>query len=135
MKTVRAERRSPALKRGGSPRIKSQCSADRSTKDAHIIAARDLSGLFGREAYAQHRRNEMYPLRVVLQTAGVDLLVSADANVLYPDDINHFFQAIDIFFEAMEEVPDPDGAARLGNCARVVAADLPFLERCRTHSR
>jgi hypothetical protein len=33
----------------------------------------------------------MHPLRVVLQTAGGDLLVSADANVLYADDINHFF--------------------------------------------
>src|ERR1019366_4180164 len=49
-------------------------SADRSTKDAHIIAARDLSGLFGREAAAQHRRDEMHPLRVVLQTAGGDPL-------------------------------------------------------------
>jgi hypothetical protein len=46
-----------------------------------------------------------------LQTAGGDLLVSADANVLYADDINHFFQAVDIFFEAREEVPDANCAA------------------------
>src|SRR3954465_14110821 len=82
-------------------------SADRSTKDAHIIAPRDLSGVFWREAAAQHRRDELHPLRVVLQTAGSDLLVGADGNMLYADDLNHFFQAVDIVFEAREEVQMP----------------------------
>src|SRR5437773_5850893 len=88
-------------------------SADRSTKDAHIIATRNLPGVFWREAAAQHRRDELHPLRVVLQTAGSDLLVGADGNMLYPDDLNHFFQAVDIIFESREEVPDPDCTARL----------------------
>jgi hypothetical protein len=110
-------------------------STDGSTKDAHIIASRDLSGLFGREATSQHRCDEMHPLRVVLETGGTDLLVSADANVLDADDINHFFQAIDIFFEARKEVPDADCAACLSDHARVVVADLPCRERRRTHRR
>src|SRR5436190_24128463 len=110
-------------------------SADRSTKDAHIIAPRDLSGVFWREAAAQHRRDQLHPLRVVLQTAGSDLLVGADGNMLYGDDINHFFQAVDIFFEAREEVPDADCTARLGNRPRVVAADLPSVSGVGTHRR
>jgi hypothetical protein len=75
---------------GGAPDLILE-SADRSTKDAHIIASRDLSGLFGREATSQHRCDEVYPLRVVLETGGADLLISADANVLDADDISHFF--------------------------------------------
>src|SRR6266550_51609 len=110
-------------------------SADRGTKDAHIIAPRDLSGVFWREAAAQHRRDELHPLRVVLQTAGSDLLVGADANMLYADDLNHFFQAVDIVFEAGEEVPDADCTARLGDHPGVVAADLPPRERRRAHCR
>jgi hypothetical protein len=47
----------------------------------------------------------MRPLRVVLETGGADLLVSADANVLDADDINHFFQAMDIFIEARRAKP------------------------------
>ncbi len=70
-----------------------------------------------------------------METGGADLLVSADANVLHADDVSHFFQAIDIFFEARKKVPDADCAARLGDHARVVAADLPCRERCRTHRR
>src|SRR2546430_10808116 len=77
-------------------------SADRSTKVAHIVAPSDLSGIFWREAAAQHRRDELHPLRVVLQTAGSDLLVGADANMLYADDLNHFFQAVDLVFETRE---------------------------------
>src|SRR5436190_15210096 len=106
-------------------------SADRSTKDAHIIATRNLPGVFWREAAAQHRRDELHPLRVVLQTAGSDLLVGADGNMLYPDDLNHFFQAVDIVFEAREEVPDADCTAGLGDRPGVVAADLPSRERRR----
>src|SRR5438874_11575576 len=83
-------------------------SARCSTKEAHIIATRDLSGVFWREAAAQHRHDELHPLRVVLQTAGSDLLVGADGNMLYADDLNHFFQAVDIVFETREEVPDAD---------------------------
>src|SRR5213076_2542311 len=86
-----------------------------------------LPGIFWREAAAEHRRDQLHPLRVVLQTAGSDLLVGADGNMLYGDDINHFFQAVDIFFEAREEVPDADCTARLGNRPRVVAADLPSV--------
>ena len=62
-------------------------------------------------------------------------LVSADANVLHANDINHFFQAVDIFFEAREEVPDADCPTGLGNCACMVAADLPRRERRRAHRR
>jgi hypothetical protein len=43
------------------------------------------------------------------------LLIGADADVIYSNDINHFFQAIDIFFEAWEEVPNADRATRLGD--------------------
>jgi len=37
-------------------------SADSSTKDTHIIAASNLACLFGREAAAQHRGDQMHPL-------------------------------------------------------------------------
>ena len=110
-------------------------SADRSTKNAHIISAGDFSSLFGREATSQHRCDEMNPLRVVLEAPGSDLLVGANADMIHANDINHFLQAIDVFFEAGEKMPDTDRAARLGDHARVVAADLPCLERCRTHRR
>jgi hypothetical protein len=39
--------------------------ADDSAKDAHIVAAGDLSGLLWAKATAQHRRNEMHPLGVI----------------------------------------------------------------------
>jgi hypothetical protein len=55
-------------------------------------------------------------------------LVSADANVLYADDINHFLQAVDIFFEAWKEVPEADCPARLGDRTQGVAAYLSCRE-------
>ena len=75
----------------------------------------------------------MHPLRVVLKSARGNLLVRADANVLNANDINHFLQTVDIFFEVGEEVPDAYSAARPGNRERVVAADLPCRERRRAH--
>ena len=108
-------------------------STDSSAKDAHIVATRDLSGLIRREAAAQHRPHQVNPLRVVLQTTRSNLLVRADANVLNANDINHFFQAVDVFFKAGVEMPDADRAARLGDRERMVAADLPRRERRRTH--
>src|ERR1700730_11734587 len=47
------------------PKLGTLNSADHVAKDAHIIATRDLSGIFGSEAAAQHRRDEAPPLRVV----------------------------------------------------------------------
>src|SRR5258708_34935959 len=77
-------------------------SPDRGAEDPHVVAARDLSGLLGGEAAAQHRRDELDPLRIVLDTAGGSLLVGADADVLDPDDVGHLLEALDIFVEARE---------------------------------
>jgi hypothetical protein len=60
-----------------SNRLPAFRSADRSTKDPHIVAACNLSGLFRCEAAAQHRRDELHPLRVILHAARGDLLVGA----------------------------------------------------------
>ena len=43
-----------------------EASADRSTKDAQVVAAGDLARLLGAEAAAQHRRDEMHPPRIIL---------------------------------------------------------------------
>ncbi len=86
-----------------SNRLQAFRSADRSTKDPHIVAACNLSGLFGCEAAAQHRRDELHPLRVILHAAGEDLLVGANADVIDPDDLGHLFEPVDIFIEAREE--------------------------------
>src|SRR5208283_607379 len=101
-----------------------QASADRSAKDPHIVDAGDLSGLLRRKAATQHRRDEMHPLRKVGHASRRNMLIGADADVIDPDDLGHLLQAIDIFVEAREEVPDADGAAGLGNSSRMVGADL-----------
>jgi hypothetical protein len=50
----------------------------------------------------------MHPFRVVLDDAGSDLLVGADANVIDAYNIHHFLKTTDVSFEAGEEVPDAD---------------------------
>lgn len=82
-------------------------SADRNAKDPHVVAACDHAGLFRREAAAQHRSDKLYPLRVVLQAAGPDLLVAADADVIHADNVGHLLEPFDILFEAREKVPIP----------------------------
>src|SRR6267154_4754201 len=108
-------------------------SADHGAKDAHIVAACDLSGLLGGEAAAQHRRDEVHPLRVVWQAPGRHMLVGADADMIDPDDLGHLLQTVDVFVEAREEVPDADRAAGLGNRPRMVEADLPAGQRGWAH--
>src|SRR5579883_1038335 len=90
-------------------------SADCGAEDAHIIAAGNLAGLFGREAALQHRRDELHPLGVILEDARSGLLIGADAHMIDPDDVDHFLQAVDIFFQARKEVPDADRASGFGN--------------------
>src|SRR5713226_2049897 len=116
-----------------SNRLQAFRSADRSTKDPHIVAACNLACLFGCEAAAQHRRDELHPLRVVLQAAWGDLLVGADADVIDADDIDHLLQPFDILVQAWEEVPDADRTAGLGDRTRVVPADLPPDQRRGAH--
>src|SRR6516164_3857453 len=103
----------------------SEASADHSAKDTHIVATRDLSGLLGSKAAAQHRRDEVHPLGVVRQASRRDMLVGADADMIDPNDFGHLFETVDIFVEAREEVPDADRAAGLGDCARMAGTDLP----------
>src|SRR5260370_1061500 len=82
---------------------------------------------------AQQRSDEMHPSRVVLDaTPGVEL-VGADADVIDPDDLDHLFQAVDVFVEARKEVPDADRSAGAGDRPRVIGADLPAVQRGRTH--
>src|SRR5207248_4350886 len=97
-------------------------SADRSAEDAHVVAAGDLAGLLGREAAAQHCRDEVHPLSVVPYASRRDMLVGADADVIDPDDLCHFLDAVDVFLEAREEMPDADRAASLGNRLRMIGA-------------
>jgi hypothetical protein len=77
----------------------------------------------------------MHPFRVILHSARSDLLVGSDADVIHSDNVDHFFEAIDEFFETGEEVPYPDRSARFGNCPRVIVAYLPASERRRSHRR
>src|ERR1700751_2128534 len=114
--------------RGGAPNT-----ANRRAEDPHVIAAGNLAGLFGGETAAQHRCHQLHPLRIILHRARIGLLIGADANVIDPDDVDHFLQAIDIFFKAAEEVPDADGAASFGDRAGVVRADLPRDQRRCAH--
>jgi len=101
--------------------------ADRRAKDAHVVAAGNLPRFLGGEAAAQHRSDEMHPSRVVLDaTPGVEL-VGSDADVIDPDDLGHFLEAVDIFVEARKEVPDADRAAGVGDRPSVIGADLPGL--------
>jgi len=53
------------------------------------------------------------------------VLVGADADVIDADYIGHLLQAVDVFVEAREEMPDADRAAGLGDRPRMVGADLP----------
>ena len=55
-----------------------------------------------------HRSDKLHPLRVVLQAAGSDLLVGAYADVIYPDNVGHLFEPLDILFETRKKVPDSD---------------------------
>src|SRR5712691_292668 len=97
-----------------------KASADGDAKDARIVAAGNLSGLLGGEAAAQHCRNEVHPLRVVLHGSRRDMLVGADADMIDPDDFDHFLEAVDVFVEAREEVPNADRAAGLGDRPRMI---------------
>jgi hypothetical protein len=45
-----------------------------------------------------------------LETAGVNLLVGTDANMIHSNNVNHLLQAIDVFLKAREEVSDTDRA-------------------------
>jgi len=108
-------------------------SADRSTKDAHVVAAGDLPGFFGGEAAAQHCRDEMHPPRVILDATPGIKLVGADADVIDADDLGHLLQAVDVAIDARKKVPDANRAAGLGDCPRIAGADLPTAERRRPH--
>src|SRR6266478_7866231 len=108
-------------------------SADHRAKDAQIVAACDLSGLLGGEAAAQHRRDEVHPLRVVWHATRPNMLVGADADVIDPNDLGHLLEAVDVFVEAWEEVPDTDRAGGLGDRSRMVGADLPPAQRRWAH--
>src|SRR5689334_5780477 len=90
-------------------------SADRFAENAHVIAAGDFPGLLGGEAATQHRRDEMHPARVILDAPARIELVRADADMIDADDVGHFLQPLDVFFEAREEVPDADRAAGPGD--------------------
>ena len=83
------------------------CLTHCNTKDAHVVAAGDHAGLFRSEAAAQHRGDQVYPLRVVLQAARPDLLVCADADVFHADNIRHLLETLDILFEAREKCQMP----------------------------
>jgi hypothetical protein len=48
------------------------------------------------------------------------MLVGADADMIDPDDFGHFLEAVDVFVEAREEVPDADRAAGLGDRPRMI---------------
>ena len=61
----------------------------------------------------------MHPLEVILQSAGCDLLVGSDADVIHSNYVNPFFESIDVLFNAREEVPDPDRSARFSNRQRM----------------
>jgi hypothetical protein len=61
------------------------------------------------------------------------VLVGADADMIDPDDFGHLLQAVDVFVEVREEVPDADCAARFGDCPRMVGADLPPAQRGWAH--
>src|ERR1700741_4349556 len=108
-------------------------SVHRSTKDAHVVAAGDLSGLLRCEAATQHRRDEMHPLLVVLHATRRDMLVSTNADVIDADDIDDLLQAVDILYQARKEVPDADRTARFCDCSRMILTDLPAGQWCRAH--
>jgi hypothetical protein len=76
---------------------------------------------------------KLHPLRIVLQAAGPDLLVGANANVIHADNVGHLFEPLDIFFETPKKVPDSDRPSGLSDRPRVIAADLPAHEWRRTH--
>jgi hypothetical protein len=64
-------------------------------------------------------------LRVVLHAARGNLLVSADADVINADDVNHFLETVNVFIEARKEVPYADRATSIGNRVCMIAANLP----------
>src|SRR5258708_26529849 len=98
-------------------------SADRRAKDPHVVTAGDLAGIFGREAAAQHRGDEVHPLRIVLHAARRHLLVGADADVVDADDIGHLLEPVDILVEARGGVPDAGPAAGLRDGPPLIPAD------------
>jgi hypothetical protein len=83
-------------------------SADYSAKYPDIVAAGDLPDLFGTEAATEHRRDKLDPLRIVLHAPRSNLLVGANADVIDPHHLHHLLEAVDVFVEAGEEVPDAD---------------------------
>src|SRR5215472_6217864 len=93
-------------------------SANRGPKDAHVVAAGNLTDLLGGEAAAQHRRDEVHPLRVIRDASRRDMLVGADADVIDTDDVGHLLEALDVSVEAREEVPDSDRTAGPGDGPR-----------------
>ena len=97
-----------------------QTLADSSAKDSHVITAGNLSRLVAGETAAQHCRNEVHPLCVVLHGSGRHVLVGADADMIDPDDVDHFLEAVDVFIEARKEVPDADRAAGPGDRLRMI---------------
>src|SRR5580700_11492636 len=110
-------------------------SADRGAKDAQIVAAGDLAGVFSGEAAAQHGRDQVNPASIVLDAAARIELVGADADAIDPDNFGHFLQALDIPVKAGKEMPDADRAAGFGDGTRVIRADLPAAQRSRPHGR
>src|SRR6516162_6725729 len=108
-------------------------SADRGAEDAHVVAAGNLACFVPSEAAAHHRRNQVHPLRVVVHASWRDVLVGADADMINPDDLGHFFEPLDIFVEAWEKVPDADRAPGLGDRPRMVRGDLPARQGRRAH--
>ena len=56
------------------------------------------------------------------------MLVGADADMVDPDDVGHFLEAVDVFVEARKEVPDPDRAAGPGDRPSMIRGDLPPLQ-------
>src|SRR5437762_12744011 len=100
-------------------------STDHDTKNAQVIAAGDLTRLLRGKTAMQHRRDQVHPARVVLDATSCIELVGADADVIDADNVGHLLDAVDVFVEAREEVPDANRAARRGDGPRVVGADLP----------
>jgi hypothetical protein len=74
-------------------------------------------------------------LAAIVQNARCDLLVGSNADVIHSNNVDHFFEPIDVLFNAREEVPDPNRPARFGNRSRMFATYLPAGERRWTHSR
>src|SRR4029077_10014482 len=67
---------------GAASALSWEALADRSTKDAQVVAAGDLARLLGAEAAAAHRRDELHRSRIILDATSRIELVGADADVI-----------------------------------------------------